>query len=163
MEKILCSAELSKNEITGPSMKAFMYDVILVEESRSNMEQLVTNRQKHFEWAVMKNKALKMPQFINDYRRLQIDKVVHLWERNPPPPKKASRASVACYSLPLTDQHSWQDLSKLLKDRLRSIDKCDLPNKDKVWGGARGVMVIVVGNGHGDSSSNPGRDWLHFT
>ena len=25
-------------------------------------------------------------------------------------------------------------------------------------GGARGVIVIVVGNGHGDSSSNPGRD-----
>ena len=25
-------------------------------------------------------------------------------------------------------------------------------------GGARGVMVIVVGNGRGDSSSNPGRD-----
>ena len=30
------------------------------------------------------------------------------------------------------------------------------------WG-ARGVMVIVVGNGHGDTSSNPGWDWLHFT
>ena len=29
--------------------------------------------------------------------------------------------------------------------------------------GARGVMVIVTGNGHGDTSSNPGRDWLHFT
>ena len=27
----------------------------------------------------------------------------------------------------------------------------------------RGVMVIIVGNGHGDTSSNPGRDWLHFT
>ena len=25
-------------------------------------------------------------------------------------------------------------------------------------GGARGVMVIVVGNGHSDTSSNPGRD-----
>ena len=24
--------------------------------------------------------------------------------------------------------------------------------------GARGVMVIVVGNGHGDTSSNPGQD-----
>ena len=24
-------------------------------------------------------------------------------------------------------------------------------------GGARGVMVIVVGSGHGDTSSNPGR------
>ena len=24
--------------------------------------------------------------------------------------------------------------------------------------GAHGVMVIVVGNGHGDMSSNPGRD-----
>ena len=25
-------------------------------------------------------------------------------------------------------------------------------------GGPRGVIVIVVGNGHGDTSSNPGRD-----
>ena len=30
-------------------------------------------------------------------------------------------------------------------------------------GGARGVMVIVIGNWHGDTSSKPGRDWLHFT
>ena len=29
--------------------------------------------------------------------------------------------------------------------------------------GARGVVVIVVGNEHGDTSSNPGRDRLHFT
>ena len=26
------------------------------------------------------------------------------------------------------------------------------------YGGARGVIVIVVGNEHGDTSSNPGRD-----
>ena len=32
-----------------------------------------------------------------------------------------------------------------------------------IFGGARDVMVIVVGNGHGNMSSNPGRDWLHFT
>ena len=38
-----------------------------------------------------------------------------------------------------------------------------LENVDIRDGGARGVMVIVVGNGHGDTSSNPGRDWLHFT
>ena len=31
-----------------------------------------------------------------------------------------------------------------------------------IWG-ARGVMVIVIGNEHGDTSSNPGRDWIHFT
>ena len=30
-------------------------------------------------------------------------------------------------------------------------------------GGARGVMVIIVGNGLGDTSSKLGRDWLHFT
>ena len=29
--------------------------------------------------------------------------------------------------------------------------------------GTSGIMVIVVGNEHGDTSSNPGRDWLHFT
>ena len=33
----------------------------------------------------------------------------------------------------------------------------------KLAGGACSVMVIVVGNGYGDMSSNPGRDWLHFT
>ena len=42
------------------------------------------------------------------------------------------------------------------------------PNKEnredsKENGGARGVMVVVVGNGHDDTSSSPGRDWLHFT
>ena len=26
-------------------------------------------------------------------------------------------------------------------------------------GGAHGVIVIVAGNGHGDTSSNPGWDW----
>ena len=29
--------------------------------------------------------------------------------------------------------------------------------------GARGVVVIAEGNEHGDTSSNPGRYWLHFT
>ena len=33
----------------------------------------------------------------------------------------------------------------------------------KKTGGAHGVVVIAVGNEHGDSSSNPGWDWLHFT
>ena len=28
----------------------------------------------------------------------------------------------------------------------------------RILGGARGVMVIVVGIGHGDTSLNPGRD-----
>ena len=32
-----------------------------------------------------------------------------------------------------------------------------------IYGGAHGVMVIVIGNGHDDTSSNPGQDWLHFT
>ena len=32
-----------------------------------------------------------------------------------------------------------------------------------IFGGTCGVMVIIVGNGHGDTSSNPGLDWLHFT
>ena len=33
----------------------------------------------------------------------------------------------------------------------------------EISGAAGGVMVIVVGNGHGDTSSNPERNWLHFT
>ena len=33
----------------------------------------------------------------------------------------------------------------------------------KHYGVACGVMVIIVGNGHGDTSSNSGRDWSHST
>ena len=31
------------------------------------------------------------------------------------------------------------------------------------YGGTCGVMFIVVGNEHGDTSSNPRRNWLYFT
>ena len=36
--------------------------------------------------------------------------------------------------------------------------KVESVRDNDTYGGARGVMVIVVGNGHGDTSSNPGRD-----
>ena len=45
-------------------------------------------------------------------------------------------------------------------------DFANKPQKFIRWyilGGAHGVMVIVVGNGHSDMSSNPGQDWLCFT
>ena len=32
-----------------------------------------------------------------------------------------------------------------------------------MYGCAHSVMVIIVGNGHGDISSNPGHGWLYFT
>ena len=38
------------------------------------------------------------------------------------------------------------------------ISKIDILYEVPVHGGDRGVMVIVVGNGHGDKSSNPRRD-----
>ena len=41
--------------------------------------------------------------------------------------EKSVKSFNRCFSLPLTDQHHWQDL------RLSSIDKCDLMNKDKIW------------------------------
>ena len=44
-----------------------------------------------------------------------------------------------------------------IKKRLSS------PPVISINGGARSVVVIAVGNEHGDTSSNPGRDWLHFT
>ena len=33
-----------------------------------------------------------------------------------------------------------------------------MQSKRVLFGGARGVMVIVAGNGHGDTSSIPGPD-----
>ena len=36
-------------------------------------------------------------------------------------------------------------------------------HNNNLHGGACGAMVIVVGNGYDDMSSNPGQDRLHFT
>ena len=47
--------------------------------------------------------------------------------------KKSVKSLSCCNSLPLTDRHRWQDLRKQLQDGLRSINKCDLMNKDKIW------------------------------
>ena len=41
-----------------------------------------------------------------------------------------------------------------------SVDRLYVSRKEE---GTHGVVVIVIGNGHSDTSSNPGRDWLHFT
>ena len=35
--------------------------------------------------------------------------------------------------------------------------------KNFMQGGVRGAMVIIIGNGHGDPRSNPGRVSLLFT
>ena len=43
------------------------------------------------------------------------------------------------------------------------MDKYYMHKPESFRGGACGVIVILVGNGHGDTSSNPGQDWLHFT
>ena len=46
------------------------------------------------------------------------------------------------------------------------LNKIATTNQNNVYnkkGGAPGVMAIVIGNGHGDTSSNPRQDWLPFT
>ena len=45
---------------------------------------------------------------------------------------------------------------KLHLSRQKLTMKYVLLNSTCCKGGARGVMVIVIGNGHGDTSSNPG-------
>ena len=52
-------------------------------------------------------------------------------------------------NLEALDNARWVDMP--LKSILSLLYFCTL-------GGARGVMIIVVGHGHGDTSSNPGRD-----
>ena len=56
------------------------------------------------------------------------------------------------------ERRKWEIYNEKIYKRAQSVH-----NLKVTLGGARGVMVIVVGNGHGDTSSNPGRDWLHFT
>ena len=47
--------------------------------------------------------------------------------------------------------------------KTRKFDDIQLEYVNTVYNQNCGVMVIVPGNRHGDTSSNPGRDWLYFT
>ena len=67
---------------------------------------------------------------------------------------------------------AWKKSCFILSERSNShkIDNLSIAFHNFTWcmmtslnGGAHGVMVIVAGYGHGDTSSNPGPDWLHFT
>ena len=53
-------------------------------------------------------------------------------------------------------QYNNSTLLSVIK-RMTNVLDCDL-TISKFDGCARGVIVIVLRNGHGDSSSNPGRD-----
>ena len=54
-----------------------------------------------------------------------------------------------------------------MTERIKLPNKKELECSEKkkhthAWGGARGVMVIVVGIGHSDTSSNPGLIAFHI-
>ena len=68
------------------------------------------------------------------------------------------------YPLKFRKSHDTQDIRYILS--CTCIEAKILPyivHYHTIDGGARGVVVIAVGNEHGHTSSNPGRDWLHFT
>ena len=56
----------------------------------------------------------------------------------------------------LLERNAWYHITLYKKKKLQETmtQKC----KYKCTMNAHAVMVIVVGNGHGDTSSNPGRD-----
>ena len=132
MEIILRSAEVNTNEMTGPSMKAFRDDVTLVAESRSHLEQLVTHLQELFKWAAIKIKPSKCYSLSIIKENCREIKFSVDGNKIPTIRVKSIMSLGCCYSLPLNDWHCWQNLSKLLKDGICSIDKSDLLNKDKV-------------------------------
>ena len=57
------------------------------------------------------------------------------------------------------------DISTLNGGSLKIVDEFTFldSNVSSTESDARGVMVIVAGCGHDDTSSDPGRTWLHFT
>ena len=61
----------------------------------------------------------------------------------------------------LINDESWVILTKKPESKFKK-EKLLAPIT-QTEGGARDVMVIVAGIGHGDMSSNPGRVWLHLT
>ena len=105
MEMILRSADVNTNQITRPSMKAFVDDVTLIAESRSLMEQLVTCLQELFKWAAMKIKPSKCRSLSLLKGNCKEIKFSVSGNEIPTIREKSVKSLGRCYSLPLTDRH----------------------------------------------------------
>ena len=105
IEMILRSADVNTNQITGPSMKAFMDDVTLIAESISHMEQLVTLIQELFKWAAMKIKPSKCRSLSLLKGNCKEIKFSVCGNEIPRIREKSVKSLGRCYSLPLTDRH----------------------------------------------------------
>ena len=95
MEMILYNANVNTNQITSPSMKAFMDDVT---NCRIQITYGTTGDPppRAFQMGCYDNKAFKVPKFIIAERKLQRNKVFCQWKQNPNYlQKKVLRVSVA--------------------------------------------------------------------
>ena len=99
-------------------------------------------------WAIRNSQKSKSEKFSNLLARSHLQSVYHVTEA------VEAMGDTRCYVW--YRDCNYTDTFCIAS--LRTID-----NKRVDGWGARGVMVIVVGNGHGGTSSNPGQDWLHFT
>ena len=82
----------------------------------------------------------------------RVSRLQHIWDRSEFSEKFWKPDDTCCHSY-----SSKRPPAKApVKNSLAISDK-------QANGGTRGVIVIVVGNGHGDTSSTPGRKSLHFT
>ena len=93
----------------------------------------MTRLQELFKWAAMKIKPSKCRSLLLLKGNCKEIKLSVSGNEIPTIREKSVKSLGCCYSLLLTDPHRWQDLRKQLRNGLRSIDKCDLMNKDKIW------------------------------
>ena len=86
-----------------------------------------------------------------------LSRVQHVWIQSFPSPTLVAKSSLKTPCLPYY----------LLRSGTRIIVFITFLGVVALFkmqsGGDCGVIVIVVGNGHGHTDSDPGQDWLHFT
>ena len=88
MEMILRSSDVNTNQITGPSMKAFMDYVTLIAETKITHGTTGDPPPRALQMGCYENKAFKVLNFIVAERKLQRNKVFCQWRRNPSDPRK---------------------------------------------------------------------------
>ena len=116
---------------------------------------------KRLVWYLESNKLITNTQCGFRKRRSTIDNVVKL-ETSIRKANIQKHFIAVFFDLEKAYETMWR--FRIVKDLHILGLQGNLPNFIKsFFGGARGVMVIIAGNVHGDISSNPGRDSLHFT
>ena len=117
-----------------PPIRAFMDDLTLLVPGREIAERALERLSELIKWCRMKFKPRKSRSLFLKHGRLDDDVAFRIGEENIPTITDAPVKSLGrWFTKELSDKAQVANIHRMIQDGLKSIDRCDLPGKLKIW------------------------------